>query len=381
MAYIKTSDSIIIKATLTDKGRKLLSRGKFKIAKFALGDDELDYNLVDPDLFDTDIPLNPHDPETSAYRKYIPAIKVQNIFEAYSADNKSILFGLNSYDEGLMYLTRDDLDTLAGDNHACILYIPILKTNEKLEISPTLTDSVYYYSVNDETTEKLETISNFKFLTTDKLENTKIVIESGIDIPFKEVTSEYRPTMKNRREQIIKKFLLDHDYFVYADNRFFRKIVGINQGSRFENFPSGEIIVNLKTGVESPPISLESQFDSHATFLTKGIPNLIAAQKDMVHAESGKTTESGVSGFTHSAMAGARGSVVAFNPLIDQKLKTTSTGERDFRYSEYGYTEQIVFSELPNSKFDYIDTTIYVIGGTTNSRVQIPVRLIRYAGT
>ena len=47
MAYTSTSDSIIIKATLTDKGRQLLSRGKFKIAKFALGDDELDYKLLD----------------------------------------------------------------------------------------------------------------------------------------------------------------------------------------------------------------------------------------------------------------------------------------------------------------------------------------------
>ena len=45
MAYQKTSDTIIINATLTDKGKKLLSRGKFKVAKFALGDDEIDYEL------------------------------------------------------------------------------------------------------------------------------------------------------------------------------------------------------------------------------------------------------------------------------------------------------------------------------------------------
>ena len=45
MAYLKTSDSIVIQATLTDKGKKLLSRGNFKIAKFALGDDEIDYSL------------------------------------------------------------------------------------------------------------------------------------------------------------------------------------------------------------------------------------------------------------------------------------------------------------------------------------------------
>lgn len=46
MAYLKTSDSIVIHATLTDKGKKLLSRGNFKIAKFAFGDDEIDYSLL-----------------------------------------------------------------------------------------------------------------------------------------------------------------------------------------------------------------------------------------------------------------------------------------------------------------------------------------------
>ena len=42
MAFLKSADTILIKATLTEKGKKLLSRGQFKIAKFALGDDEVD---------------------------------------------------------------------------------------------------------------------------------------------------------------------------------------------------------------------------------------------------------------------------------------------------------------------------------------------------
>jgi len=89
----------------------------------------------------------------------------------------------------------------------------------------------------------------------------------------------------------------------------------------------------------------------------------------------------GFSGAEHSAHSGPRGSVIAVNPLIDQELQASSTAERDFRYTEYGYTDQIVFSELPTKKFDYIDTTIYIIGGTTNSRVRVPIRLIRYVGT
>ena len=33
-------------ASCSQKGKKLLARGRFKIAKFSLGDDEIDYELV-----------------------------------------------------------------------------------------------------------------------------------------------------------------------------------------------------------------------------------------------------------------------------------------------------------------------------------------------
>jgi hypothetical protein len=41
------SDTVIIDAVLTKRGRDLLSRGdgSFKITKFAVADDEVDYNL------------------------------------------------------------------------------------------------------------------------------------------------------------------------------------------------------------------------------------------------------------------------------------------------------------------------------------------------
>ena len=64
MAFLKSADTILIKATLTEKGKKLLSRGQFKIAKFALGDDEVDYALYNPTLDDVEL--------------YVPELKIQN---------------------------------------------------------------------------------------------------------------------------------------------------------------------------------------------------------------------------------------------------------------------------------------------------------------
>ena len=50
MGYLDNS-SITVDAILTKKGRQLLARGRdeFKITQFALADDEIDYDLWNPD--------------------------------------------------------------------------------------------------------------------------------------------------------------------------------------------------------------------------------------------------------------------------------------------------------------------------------------------
>ena len=47
MAFLDNSGDIILDAVLTDTGRRRLARGDgtFKVAKFALGDDEINYRL------------------------------------------------------------------------------------------------------------------------------------------------------------------------------------------------------------------------------------------------------------------------------------------------------------------------------------------------
>ncbi len=51
MAFLDNSGDIILDAVLTDTGRARLARGDgtFRIAKFALGDDEVDYSTYKND--------------------------------------------------------------------------------------------------------------------------------------------------------------------------------------------------------------------------------------------------------------------------------------------------------------------------------------------
>ena len=46
MAFQDNSGTIILDAVLTDVGRKRMVQGKFRVSKFLLGDDELDYSVV-----------------------------------------------------------------------------------------------------------------------------------------------------------------------------------------------------------------------------------------------------------------------------------------------------------------------------------------------
>jgi hypothetical protein len=362
MAFLKTSDSIIIRATLTEKGRKLMSRGKFKIAKFALGDDEIDYSLYDSSMH--------------ADASYRPALLNTFSLEAYGDRLKNIQYGLNSYDVGVIYLKDSEIEAMEPEIHASIYWMPTLVKNDLLSMSPTWRDSTYYVSVNDETTSKIrEGIPNFKFLEDNNLENCKIIIESGIigQNPGAGGPALPTPTFKNRIDYILKKFLLDHDFFINVDDRFIRKLAAISPKSKFQSFPSGEYIADFETLNEIAPISLENQFPNYASYVAKGVNNMVA------DSEFGATDATRSAGRI-SALDGPRGSVFALNVMVDEQIKANSTGERDFRYKKFGEINQIVFSEMATSKFDYIDTTIYIYGGTTNSRIVVPVRLIRYAG-
>jgi hypothetical protein len=45
MAFLDNSGDIILDAVLTDAGRQRMARGNFKITKFALGDEEINYGI------------------------------------------------------------------------------------------------------------------------------------------------------------------------------------------------------------------------------------------------------------------------------------------------------------------------------------------------
>ena len=152
MAFLDNSGTIILDAILTDIGRKRMAQGNFKVSKFALGDDEIDYSVINTTTDDHD------------------SVETLKPIEALNAENAVINYGLLDY-------SSDD-----------IVYVPQIKVNEKNKsfIKKYVTEDTFYYlSANDETTKKLRTLlgSPRFILENGFYERTKLVFESGIENP------------------------------------------------------------------------------------------------------------------------------------------------------------------------------------------------------
>ena len=101
MAFLDNSGDIILDAVLTDTGRLRMAQGdgSFKISKFALGDDEINYSLY-----------NKNHASGSAY--YDLEVLQTPVLEAFTNNTSNL---------------KTKLVSLSRTN---ILYMPVLKLNE-----------------------------------------------------------------------------------------------------------------------------------------------------------------------------------------------------------------------------------------------------------
>ena len=336
MGFLDSSGDIILDAVLTDLGRKRMADGEFRITKFALGDDEIDYSLY-----------NANHPSGSAY--YDLEILQSPVMEAATRQASSIKYGLLS-------ITRTDL-----------VYMPTLEVNEKLEGKSLVKEgNMYYLAANAATHENL--LSNNankanRFLQPNSNSPTYvIVVESGI------ANGQRQPTLENRNAAIVQTGLLDTNFEIKFDNRF---VAGARTlvGGKLSNDASNNLEMRLDTFAAQSGVSSLDFIENYSTAMARGIPNEIAKRGD-----------TGTSGNNFSQFQGPRGSVTAmtFNPSLEINAEGTAIPTY---YTLYGRTGQSASSlGLGGSDtYDTIDTTIYVRGMASSAQLQIPLRIIRLA--
>jgi len=125
MAFLDNSGDIILDAVLTDTGRQRLSKGdgSFRIAKFAFGDDEIDYGLFNGN--------------TGSAHQDLEILQTP-VLEAFT-NNDSLM--------------KSTLLSLSDEN---ILYLPVIKLNELSSGTDRNSNGLFTVSVDKDTEDKFQ---------------------------------------------------------------------------------------------------------------------------------------------------------------------------------------------------------------------------------
>tara|TARA_Y100000592_G_C5454766_1_gene310754 strand:- start:602 stop:1624 length:1023 start_codon:yes stop_codon:yes gene_type:complete len=339
MAFLDNSGDIILDAVLTDLGRKRMANGNFRISKFALGDDEINYSQYD---------IN--HPSGSAYSDL--QILQTPIFEAVTAQNSAINYGLLS-------ITRTD-----------ILYMPSLKINNKFMSAVMPSGGVYYLPVNTETADVVKKAttsppsplgSNGEMIipSLSGMSDKRLYLESGIDAADEEANSITRQAL------ITSTGMLDTAFAVSVDTRFISQVMQLTGQETFNGGENSDT-VNIPTMMQPAGGGTATQnLTNFTTFNVRGVDNLLFAPTAGTRDDP-------------SAISGPRGTAMAMTFNVRSELAKTSANTRPNAFTKYGKISQTVFGG--SAKFDYIDTIVYISGLSSTATIQVPIRILRYSG-
>lgn len=316
MGFLDNSGDIILDAVLTDTGRYRLAKGDgtFRIAKFALGDDEINYSLY-----------NQNHSSGSAY--YDLEILQSPVLEAFT-NNTSLM--------------KSKLISIPRTN---LLYLPIIKVKE--------TGGSTYYAGG--------TLSNLYIVTVD--EATQGGDGANVGTEFQDtggngpgakkdnsgILGGYRPAAGvNHIEvhqgldttEIPPSFTIDSDlresqYIIEMDNRL------------------GSIV---STEGNTAPVSFIDDDNIASYFISQAVPGFIGTIGTEVD--------------TNLPISGPRGTKLTFRIQSSIELATST-----FLFTKLGSTMTDAGDSPRNFKF--IDSTIRITGATTGYRIDIPVRFVK----
>jgi hypothetical protein len=321
MAFLDNSGDIILDAVLTDTGRMRLAKGNgsFRIVKFALGDDEIDYEL-----------FNSSHASGSAY--YDLEIMQTPVLEAFTNNTSSMKHKLLSIPQtNLLYLST----MVLNDQIA-----PAAKLTQTAgDITAAATTSgapgtgIFIVTANTDTRTSLQTTAAFtgsigvldgsNHIRVDQGQNTE-------DISFTE---------------IIDSELKETQYIVHMDHRLLR-------------------LTDSKVSKDIVHSYVDD--DKIASYYISSTDELVKELRDSSDRNSTDTLG------TKQVIKGPAGTYVEFNVRPTTEIRT-----RDSLFDELGSTVTVNTTE----DFKYIDTNVRITGATTGSSLDIPVRVMRHYTT
>lgn len=315
MGFLDNSGDIILDAVLTDTGRMRLAKGdgSFRITKFALADDEIDYSL-----------FNRNNPSGSAY--YDLEILQTPVLEAFTNNGSSM---------------KNKLITIVRNN---LLYLPVLKLNNlKTGYTTAISQMVqggFLLAVDKDTELFLNNTSlQFNGVSLNKqgvlngvsLDGSKIKVDQGIDNVKVPPSLTLDPDLKETQ------------FIIEVDNRLM-SVVATDRAT----FP-------VPSYIDDDDIASYylSQQGSEDKFIRDIDPDPQGNRGNEV-------------------IAGSRGTSIEM--VLRASLETSTS---DYLFNQFGSDVTANFSGVSATNVKSILTNINITGVTTGFGIDIPIRLIK----
>tara|TARA_R110002126_G_scaffold4922_11_gene25532 strand:+ start:2173 stop:3180 length:1008 start_codon:yes stop_codon:yes gene_type:complete len=333
MAFLNNSGDIILDAVLTERGRQRLAAGdgSFRIAKFAFGDDEIDYNL--------------YTPVTSSGYQDLRILKLP-IFEAFTENSAGL---------------RSKLLTYTDSN---LLYLPVIKLNNLTRFGAATAVSPgpvsgYYVSVDQASTTAIgDNQSGYRYADANSLASdlSQIVFDQGLDST--DLTLGY---LANRDAE-----MLETEYLIECDNRLLmiaNPAGGNNLAS--PSFIDDDSIASYFLNMQSDgsyfaaqPAGAQARNANGQVTANQSVPYIISDPGPNAVQEGS---------MIGSTSRGRLGSRLALRLKSSENLETGIT-----LFTQLGGT--VTISAV---NYYFIDTVIRVTGVTTGYRVDVPLKLLK----
>ena len=345
MAFLDNSGDIILDAVLTDTGRLRLAQGdgSFKITKFALGDDEINYGLY-----------NKNHPSGSAY--YDLEILQTPVLEAFTNNTSN----LNSK---LMSISRTNL-----------LFMPVLRLNKTDKTAgPNSRSTLMYDRSNSDGSVAAGSGFKKKFVvavdeTTFNIFNTGSVSVQGVIQGYQSTgslvggqvrvdqgmsTSQISPASGLDSDLLETQFILELDYRL---GRLAR--------------PNAQTVQNVNFIDDD---SIASYYVAGTNFVspinnTDSVASASAQDPQVFDGPRGNALM-----FRLQASTELQYSTYLFTQ-IGKTLSNSNVGNNVFGISQTDITNSPAGA---NASLYYIDSTVRVVGANTGFRLDIPVRYVK----
>jgi len=339
MAFLDNGGDIILDAVLTDAGRERLARGdgSFDCKYFALGDDEINYQL-----YQNNNHPDGANPSGSAY--YDLEILQTPILEAFTNGSS---------------LMKSKLISIANTNK---LYLPVIKKNnqDSSDDSNDFSDGagvsgVYIITVDEATTGvsdallKVGNIQAFKNTAEDygrsKTPNSGVISGWGIDAnPNNIVVHQGLDTSDIPTSQQLDLGLTENTFIIEMDDRFGKLAHPRTLSEQTPSFVDSASTATYYVYYGGGTTGTTSAARAGAGFITRLLPN------------------------DSSMLAGPRAVRLSFKVKSSLAL-ATSVDLMEKTGGTYVYQGRT---------FYYVDSIIRITGATTGYRIDIPVRYVKF---